>query len=193
MDDPSLPATTKELEAWLPRTLSKGASDPHSAFHWPTLATVSRDGLPRMRTVVLRDHHEEQRRVIVTSDARTGKISDLSAGSAASLHIWTHKKSVQLRLRCQAEVLDRGPLWEDFWSRAKQSGKLIDFSRSPAPGTAIAEPQGWQEESENARGHFRVIALTYDEADYLYQGRDEVRRATVRFSSQSSQTDWVVP
>ncbi len=63
-------------EAW--RRLEEGAAH-QSGFHTPALATIGRDGAPRLRTVVLRGVDRAARSLRVHCDARSAKAAEIAA------------------------------------------------------------------------------------------------------------------
>ena len=72
-------------EAWL--RLARGVHDRHAPARHPTLATVSPDGRPQARTVVLRAADITAATLDIHTDLRSAKIGDLCATPFAALHV----------------------------------------------------------------------------------------------------------
>lgn len=97
-------ADLKLLEPWLWRLLARGALDRNHAFRLCSVATVSHDGWPQSRMVVLRDCERSLKRLSLHSDVRAGKVADLKANPAVTLLFWDKKDSLQLRARGVARL-----------------------------------------------------------------------------------------
>ncbi|MEL7049917.1 MAG: pyridoxamine 5'-phosphate oxidase family protein, partial [Pseudomonadota bacterium] len=71
------------------RRLERGVADRRSPFHTPTVATMRRaDGLPNLRTVVLRACEHQDRQLTFHTDARSEKCRELRANPAIALHVY---------------------------------------------------------------------------------------------------------
>lgn len=192
MEDPSLPAALGDIAPWITKALSRGAADSRSAFHWPTLGTVTPEGAPAMRTVVLRDHAEEERALTFYTDKRSGKVADLSSNPRAVVHAYEPKKKVQLRLTGRVTLHSEDEHWTKAWHRIRD-GRTADFAHAPAPGTSIADHDGFDPHGAEAKEHLLVLRFTYQRADYLHLGRDAHRRASVNFGVEPPEATWLVP
>lgn len=116
-------------------TLARGVADAQHPARLPTLATVSADGWPEARTVVLRSADHDAGEVTLHTDVSSDKIKSLRTTPRAALHIWDADQCLQIRL--QAEVtIDTGPdtrvLWDRIPDHAQQS-----YGVTPPPGTVI--------------------------------------------------------
>lgn len=187
----NLPQDLDAVAAWITRALERGAADPRSPFHWPTLATMGVDGSPRQRTLVLREALPAARRLILATDRRTPKVQEIAANPAASVHVHDQKKRVQLRLSGEAEVVTGGPLWERFWQKAAR--RPDDYAAEPRPGTPIAARTGLSRRPETAADNFSIIQFTYKTGDFLSLGREGHLRTLVNFSVEPPEATWLVP
>lgn len=192
MDDPSLPETLDEISIWIPQILSRGAADSRSAFHWPTLATVTDDGAPEMRTIVLRAHQKGARRLVFYTDARSAKVAQLKREPRGSLHVYDAKKKVQLRLEGRINLYREGEAWDAAWDDVKH-GRTSDYAHDPGPGSAIDSHDAYDPQGEDAKDHLLVLHFEYAFADYLHLGREAHRRARVNFSEKEVSAVWIVP
>ena len=92
---------TPELSAVLERAfglLAEGAANRRMPLHTPALATVGRDGRPRIRTVVLRGVDAEARTVRFHTDSRSDKISELADDPRYALLGYDADAKVQIRV-----------------------------------------------------------------------------------------------
>ncbi len=106
------------------------------------VATVSPDGLPEVRTVVLRGITEDEAAPYFVSDGRSQKCRALRAGSGLELHVWWSGTKEQFRLRGSAEIYAGGEhAWQsrrkELW-HAQQDRDKARFI-GPPPGTPLAE------------------------------------------------------
>ena len=73
-------------EAW--GMLERGVADRRSPARHPTIATVSPDGQPQARTVVLRAASRAAQTVEFYSDTRAAKLAALGKTPLAVVHVW---------------------------------------------------------------------------------------------------------
>ena len=85
--------------------LARGVADAKHPARTPTLATISANGFPAQRTVVLRAADRAAAEVEIHTDALTPKVEELRANNKAALHVWVRKSMLQLRLEVCVEIL----------------------------------------------------------------------------------------
>lgn len=193
MDAPDLPQSLEDVALWIARSLSRGAADPKSAFHWPTLISLSEEGgAPQARTVVLRAHDASKRELLFYTDQRSEKCRELEASPAASVHVYEPKKRAQLRLTGTATMETSGPRWEEALKKAITSGSL-DYSAQPGPGSPISDVQAFLHDDGTTRNHFTLISFIYQKADYLHLGRERHSRAVTEWTADGPRSSWLVP
>ena len=71
--------------------LTRGVVDKKSAAKNPTFSTISEDGFPTMRTVVLRRADRIANCLEIHTDIKTNKVSSLKKNNFAGLHFWDPK------------------------------------------------------------------------------------------------------
>jgi len=76
------------LHAYVWEELAKGLRDRQCVNRFPTLVTVSRDGRPQARTVVLRAANSAEWQVEVYTESDSAKVEELTASPYAAIHIW---------------------------------------------------------------------------------------------------------
>ena len=90
-------------EVW--QHLTRGVHDRHAPARHPTLATVSPDGRPQARTVVLRAADKVAGTLDIHTDLRSAKVMDLRASPFAALHVWDTSAHLQLRIEACVTIL----------------------------------------------------------------------------------------
>lgn len=177
-------------DAW--RRLSRGVADRRSAFRSPALATVGPDGLPQVRTVVLRAFDPSRRVVTVHSDCRAGKIMALAAQPAVALHVWDAGAQIQLRLNGMAAVFT-GPAARGAWDRL-HAGSRAAYTVAGQPGTRVADPDGLERVSEvEGFARFAVIEITLSAVEWLHLAKDGHKRARFAWCEAEQTAEWLVP
>ncbi len=142
--------------------LAQGVRVRFAAAHTPTLATVRR-GVPAVRTVVLRGVSRSNAMVFVHADRRSGKVQELKAQPACSLHIFDTGRRVQLRIEAQATVHVDDALADREWTRlqdehrAQQRRALAATAPTAAPDVDLDDVDGLAEAGR--RADFAAIAL----------------------------------
>ena len=169
------------------QTLTQGVSDPAAAAHWPVMATVSAEGWPEARTVVLRGADETLLRISVHTDLFSDKIASLRANGRAAFHVWDAGQALQIRLQCDVEIQSGATtraLWDSIPDHAQQS-----YGVTPPPGTPIADALSYQKKPDPAS--FAVLYCTVQQIDLVHLGRQHRR---VAFSRQRHwQGQWLSP
>ncbi len=188
---------TREVQAWASdltalyeqvwARLVRGVGDRHAPSRHPTLATVTKDGRPRARTVVLRGVDPKARTLEIHTDLRSAKVEELRATPFAALHVWD--ASAHLQTRIEAEMTIRaGTEVSETWSR------LTDMTRSsygvmPPPGLPIYGGLDYAKSADETA--FAVLNLRVSAIDALHLGAHH-RRA--RFDRESDwQGQWLAP
>lgn len=166
-------------EAWL--CLQDGAaSRAQVAF-----ATVSPDGRPEVRTVVMRD--AKQPVVEIYTDLQSDKIASLHANPAASIVLWDADRALQVRLTADVTILS-GEVVMDRWKAVPDHSK-ISYGVTPAPGQDI--PDGTAYTKTPDPSVFAVLSCKATHIDAVYLGETHRRAA---FSQDGDwQGKWLAP
>lgn len=172
-------------EAWL--RLTRGVHDRHAPARHPTLATVSPDGRPQARTVVLRAVDKTAGTLDIHTDLRSAKVTDLRAIPFAALHVWDTSAHLQLRLEARVTLLtghDVAAIWEGVPETSR-----VAYGSTPAPGQPIAQALDYTKAVDPAS--FVVLRLRVSTVDALHLGPNH-RRA--RFDRDNDWTGtWLAP
>lgn len=188
--DTGLPTAADVWALW-----ARGVADRRSPFRTPSIATVSVDGLPQVRTVVLRSAHQDDRQLVIHSDQRADKVAALARTPTLAWHFWNPRHRLQLRATGRATVATSGPAVDAVWERLSPHQRRT-YAAHPSPGSPLDAPgDGLPPMAEAAAGraHFCVIACTVDEVDVLQLARGGHRRCRLAWSADGWQVGWCVP
>lgn len=179
-----------DLEAFLSgawQHLTRGVADATSPARTPVLATVSPDGLPEARMVVLRAASRRAGTIEIHSDTQTAKVAALRGTPTAALHVWVPKARLQIRMTAQMEIRS-GATVAPQWQKVPP-GSRVSYGTQPAPGMAIAHAQAYDTPADPAR--FAVLHGTLRAIDLLHLG--ETHRRAVFLREDDWHGRWVAP
>lgn len=189
------PTELAEVEARIWSELARAVPDRRHSWRTLALATVTPEGEPRVRSVVLRWADREQGVVEIHSDRRTQKIEDLSAQPRVELLAWDPETSVQIRILGPVGVHYMDDVAEQRWRNLDTYGYTIYRART-APGTVVPEPMGIDVglSPEEAFRGFVVLRVQVTRLDWLELARGGHRRAQfLRSPTGKIASDWLAP
>lgn len=166
------------VEVWL--RLTRGVHDRHAPARHPTLATVTPEGRPQARTVVLRAADKAAGTLDIHTDFRSAKVRALRATPFAALHVWDASAHLQLRVEARVTLLT-GQDVAAIWAGVHEASRL-SYGSTPAPGQQIAQALDYTKASDPRS--FVVLRLHVTTVDALHLGPNH-RRA--RFDREN---DW---
>ena len=176
-----------ELHAQVWARLVRGVRDRRAATRHPTLATVTPDGRPQARTVVLRAADKQTGSLEIHTDLQSSKIKDLRVAPVAALHVWD--ASAHLQLRMEASVLIRtGQDAAAIWAGMSEPSRL-SYGGSPAPGEPVCESLAYHKLADPAS--FAVLHLSIQTIDVLHLGPNHRRARFDRADNWNGA--WLVP
>ncbi len=181
-------------EAW--RRLEEGAAH-QSGFHTPALATLGRDGAPRLRTVVLRGVDRTVRALRIHCDARSDKAAEIAADPRAALHAYDAGAKIQVRIEGTARLHGGDAVARDAWAASRPMSRLC-YGAMPGPGTPLPEGSAYALPEDEAAveagfSEFRVVVLTAARLDFLYLARQGHRRALFTWDGEGQRATWLAP
>ena len=183
----------EEVWAWAKRLLSRGVADRRSAFRYPTLANVDGAGLPRLRTVVLREFDPAARRLTIHTDRRSAKLRDIRTGARVALHIYDQAAAIQIRLDAVAVVYLDDPMAQGAWARTPLPSRL-GYAMEPPPGTPVSVPPDTPGDPEAGACNLAVLQVTFDRLEWLWLGHDGHRRAAFTWDeADGCEATWLAP
>lgn len=165
--------------------LTQGVRDVAHPARRPTFATVSSDGWPEARTVVLRGAGAGD--LEVYTDLYSDKIKSLQAVPRAALHVWDEGRDLQVRLQTEVTILT-GDAVQGRWNGVPDHGRQ-SYGVTPAPGVPIAEALDYVKDPDPAT--FAVLRCRVIAIDAVYLGARHRRAAYLRSDDWAGQ--WLVP
>ena len=172
-------------EVWA--RLTRGVHDRHAPARHPTLATVTPEGRPQARMVVLRAADKPAGTLDIHTDLRSAKVGDLRVTPFAALHVWDAAAHLQLRLEAQVTLLtglDVAAIWASVPAVSR-----LSYGSTPAPGQPIAQALDYTKAADATS--FVVLRLQISTVDALHLGPNH-RRA--RFDRQNEWSGaWLAP
>ncbi|WP_341247537.1 pyridoxamine 5'-phosphate oxidase family protein [Nereida ignava] len=172
-------------EVWA--SLMRGVHDRHAPARHSTLATVSTDGRPQARTVVLRAANKMAGTLDIHTDLHSAKVRELRVTPFAALHVWDASANLQLRLEAHVTLLT-GPDVAAIWESVPAASRL-SYGSDPAPGQPIAKALDYTKGADQAS--FAILRLAVETVDALNLGQQH-RRA--RFNRDDNWAGmWVAP
>lgn len=182
------------------RLLRRASADRHHPWRVVALCTQGADG-PRARSVILRQVHEEDRRLVFYTDRRSHKVHELAQCDRVALLCWDPRHQQQLRMTGQAAVDGSGDAVAAHWATVPERAQL-DYASPLPPGSPLGGPSSQQGGPPvpvetappdpttrlRARGHFAVLQVQVCEMDFLElarQGHQRCRQVWV-----PSQSAW---
>ncbi|MEO1638737.1 MAG: pyridoxamine 5'-phosphate oxidase family protein [Pseudomonadota bacterium] len=168
-------------------TLGRGVADAKHPARRPTFATVSPDGWPEARTVVLRSADRKAGELSVHTDLHSDKIKSLRACPRAALHIWDAKQDLQIRLQAEVSITTGEtiqPLWDKIPDHAQQS-----YGVTPPPGTPIASALDYVKDPDPES--FALLTCRITHIDLVHLGAQHRRVAYSR--ARHWEPQWLSP
>lgn len=157
--------------------LDEAAKNRKSPMHAPTVATVSLDGSPNQRVMVLRDYSSDRNIIRFHTDARSPKVREFQNNERVSITAYDPQKRVQLKIYGRAELLYDGDDVTEAWLQTDTMGRRVYMcepgsgSKSSLPISGISEDlqsrRPTLEESEAGRRNFAIILVVLEKIDWL--------------------------
>ena len=166
------------------RVLARGVKDRRSPFHTPGLATVSPEGLPEIRTVVLRGCNPQTRKLRFHTDTRSGKIADMQKQPQAALHFYDPGAKIQLRVRARLELLT-GEAYASAWDNTRPMSREC-YQVTQAPGSPLSTPGDVVFDAaatNDGADHFAPVVAHVRQIEWLYLAARGHRRALFDFTA----------
>lgn len=178
--------------AWqqrLKKSIVKNKRDAHNRYF--QLATVAPDGMPRARMVVFRGFSDDDQSLLIITDRRSEKVSELSHCSRTEIGwYFTHTRE-QYRLRCDSQTF----LFSDdsresqtrrahIWNSLSEAARAQFFWKTPGVIEGAGESPAL---IETAPDTFAVVAFTPFHVDHLVLSKQQSRVASVLEQGQWSE------
>ncbi len=170
--------TFESLYAQASDMLDEAVRTRHHGFHLMQVASLTLDGAPDVRTVVMRKHEADARLVAFHTDSRSLKLEALRAHPEVVGHVYDTKSKVQLRLRGRAQVHVQDEVAKAQWANTSQNSKKC-YLVEQGPGTEVDASDACGVNHSDvavddaqaealAYEHFSVVQWQYDTLEYLH-------------------------
>ena len=177
-----------ETETW--HAIEAACTGPRTPLTWFSLATVSANGRPQQRTVVLRDVDANARRLVLFTDIRTPKIAELTTNPNVACLFLDSEAMLQYRLEGTASVLESGDIWQSYWNMLSENGKR-DYASLGIPGETTDSETAY--DTNLAKANFAVIEITCETLDWLKLARGGHKRIQFDWRSDKPIANQVTP
>jgi pyridoxamine 5'-phosphate oxidase len=172
-------------------------------FRQLVLATLHQ-GLPDVRTVVLRKADAAAGMLYFHTDSRSPKVAAMREMPQVALLFYHHDAKLQLRIQAEATILTDGPLVDAQWAASSPSSKRCYLTaEAPSKYSAVHtigfDPVFGQRlpshaEAEPGRAYFALVACHIKELDFLLLGHDGHQRALLQYQNgHLTAGHWLVP
>jgi len=163
-----------ELERCVDTSARQDTEADESRHEWrvAVLATTD-DGQADARSIVVREIHAAERRIVFYTDARSPKVRQIEASPRGTLMFWSRKLGWQLRMQVLLAVETSGLAVSSRWARLLTTAGARDYLATAAPGSPLEAPQI----DLGSRNHFAVIEAMAETIDWLELHPEGHRRA----------------
>lgn len=201
----ALPGYYNDLDGSLAHAwamLARGAADRRSAFHTPVVATVTPDGAPVQRIMVLRGVDAAARTLRFHTDQRAAKLGHIAANPAASVLLYDPAAKLQLRLGARAALHIGDATAAAGWAASRPQSRQC-YAQAAVPGQPVADPRAVALPPLNPDGseavpdagveNFAVLILTVESIEWLYLAIEGHRRARWTWEGSRWTGNWLAP
>lgn len=176
--------------------LNAGAKDRHSAFHTPTLGTITVNGTPSVRTVVLRNFDAGERILRFHTDLRSRKPEEIAANPNIAFHFYDAGKKLQLRTECAARIEHQSDDAKAAWAASRVMSRAC-YAQKFAPGEPLAGPEQLTSAGaladEAAFANFCIVKAQIMHLEWLYLAARGHRRAAFDWRGGELRKMWLAP
>lgn len=158
-------------------------NEPGDAWRLAGLGTVDARGIPQARQVVLREVCPNEGHILIYTDRRSQKVTELQQQPACTLLLWCPARQQQLRLSCHARLMNDT---SNHWSKIAGKTAVADYDTVTAPGEVLLA--ALQHDANSARDNFAVLVLQVKEIDRLWLSKQGHRRQRLSADSDNEIT-----
>ncbi|WP_025742514.1 pyridoxamine 5'-phosphate oxidase family protein [Aquimarina pacifica] len=144
-------------------SLNNAVKNPGHPFRYFTLATISNDGSPRMRTVVLRSI-DDQLNLFFYTDKRSKKVKHIEQQDSIGLLFMDLEKNIQISMQASALVIYDEKVLNAIWQQIPEKSRK-DYTSHLPPGTKITDPENVN--YIEGQHFFTAIKLVPQRIEYL--------------------------
>jgi len=177
--------------------ISEGVVDRKLPFHTPSVASISDDGFPNIRTVVLRNFDKQDRLIRFHTDRRANKCDEMLSNPRLAIHFYDADKKIQLKLKTTASMHCGDDIAADAWRSSQPSSKLC-YCAPVGPGSDVVKPPSAplmkNTQIEKGFTNFCVVNAHISQLEWLYLSADGHQRAIFVWRRNGSlESRWLAP
>jgi hypothetical protein len=174
--------------------LAEGAAEPGSQWRHVSLGTVTADGQPRIRTLVLRAFDPSGPTLDLHTDRRSAKFTELQASALACVHAWNAASGEQLRLEGSIVLHAADAVAQAAWASLRPASHNT-YRAMPGPGSILDDPgeAGQTLDDAAAFASFVVLRFSIKQLEYLLIRESVHRRARFTWESGTFTPIWLAP
>ena len=176
--------------------LGKGARNARSSFHVMQIASVTADGLPAIRSVVLRGVDAANRTIRFHTDSRSPKANEIFERPQIAAHFYSPKEKVQLRLQCRAQLHHHDAWSSSAWRHLQEMSREC-YRQARPPGALLETPAHASFEpacdQQEAYDNFAVVTARIQRLEWLYLSSQGHRRARFEWPRGRQVATWLAP
>lgn len=189
-----------EADSW--KRIEEGCTTHKHDFHTPVIATVS-DGIPTLRTVVLRKVWTAERKLAFHTDVRSKKIKQLGVNDAIGWLFYSSKDRIQIKLNGSVSIENNSVTTKESWQKTSCSSRKC-YLAEQAPGVVspfftsglppvFEQRDPTPDESEDGYKNFAVVITQVDSMEWLWLHHKGHRRARFDYTGSALQSQWLTP
>ena len=181
--------------------LFRATAGKNKAFRCGYVGTIH-EGIPQLRTVVLRKVERSERELVFYTDHRSAKVEQLRRNPHLSWLFWDQGRSFQLRASGKTQLHYRDDRARKDWEGLAPKDRK-DYGAMQAPGTSLPEPTDgkpdlWDEDitasqTEYTFDNFLLVSTFVEDLDLLHLHREGHQRAQFSWEEEEWKGSWVVP
>jgi pyridoxamine 5'-phosphate oxidase len=176
-------------------SLGRGVVDRKHGFHHPVVATISHEGKPRSRVVILREADQNSGVLRFHTDIRSEKCRDLESQKSISVTCYDETTKQQLRIDGEATLHSVDGIADLAWESSQRMSRMA-YGVQPATGSMITARDDFQlpltdVEIDQGRAYFGAVVIHVHTLEWLYLRAGGHRR--VVFNLQTNTQHWLVP
>jgi hypothetical protein len=171
--------------------LAAGLDERGSDWRNVQLATVSPEGRPGVRTLILRGFDQKEGTAELHSDSRAGKVRDIKFSRHVSILAWSPDDQLQIRMSGKAELHNQDGLARTRWEALSDKARAT-YGLAAEPGSSVDGPEQSNLTPDRQFEMFTVIVVSLSRADVLrLESGGGQTRAVATFGPGERVAQWV--
>lgn len=170
--------------------LARASRARESPWRTPVLATVSADGAPQARMLVLRAADSRARRLELHSDSRSAKFHSIAGNPLVELCFWHPAAGLQLRAAGEGRVETSLARRESAWARVPDESRR-NYRTESAPGAILPGPDA--NRAADGFANFAILDVEVSRLEWLWLGGVRHERGRAAWDGRRWGVELLVP